>query len=158
MSFKYVLLLLIFLVGCSSANKPYQEHPRQTTRVEKYNEIDWQNFEPTILIKSKLQKKLIAIYMYSNNCVMCKRMESYTFADPGVIDIMGKYFINVKVNGEERPEIEAALNEAHIYPATILLAPDGTYLVGINGYVSAKQYSSSLMGIIKIAKDSGVVK
>lgn len=158
--YKYILLL--FLIACTPQQSKQitvaQNKQKQQTPIKIHNEINWQKFEPQILIKAKLQKKLIAVYMYSDNCVMCKKMESYTFTDPNVIKIMSQYFINVKINGEEFPEIEAALNEGHVYPSTVLLAPDGTYLIGINGYMQSKQYSSSLMSIINIAKESDVIK
>lgn len=163
MCLKYLLLILSLIISCSHQQQYKQQLPQPKTNLLskeniKYNEITWQNFEPATLIKSKLQKKLVAIYMYSDNCYQCYRMESSTFIDSTVIDVINENFIPVKVNGEERPDIEAALNEAHVYPSLILLAPDGTYIISINGYMPVKEFLTSLMMIVNIAKESGVIK
>lgn len=90
-------------------------------------------------------------------CDGCDVMKKTTLLDKDVVNIVNRYFIMVKVDGNERQDIAQAINEKGVYPSTICLAPDGTYLVGINGYMPPKSYMAALKAIVSVAKENGVI-
>ena len=97
-----------------------------------HNPVHWEAWHDEILQQAKDEKKLILISIGYAACHWCHVMEHECFEDEEVAQTMNAHFINIKVDREERPDID------HIYmdalqmmtgsggwPLNILALPDG---------------------------------
>ncbi len=106
-----------------------------------YNPVDWFPWGDDALKQAKEQKKPILLSVGYSACHWCHVMERESFENDGIAQLMNKYFINIKVDREERPDIDeiymqatTAMNQGHGgWPMTVFLTPDqepifaGTY-------------------------------
>jgi uncharacterized protein YyaL (SSP411 family) len=97
-----------------------------------HNPVDWNAWNPEILAKAKKENSLILISIGYAACHWCHVMEHNCFEDEEVAEVMNTNFINIKIDREERPDID------HIYmdalqlmtgsggwPLNIVALPDG---------------------------------
>lgn len=97
-----------------------------------HNPVNWEAWNDEALLKAKKENKLILISIGYAACHWCHVMEHECFEDEEVAETMNAHFINIKVDREERPDID------HIYmdalqmmtgsggwPLNILALPDG---------------------------------
>ncbi|HCG91401.1 MAG TPA: thioredoxin domain-containing protein [Dehalococcoidia bacterium] len=104
------------------------------------NPVDWYPWSAEALEKSKNDKKPILLSIGYSACHWCHVMEAESFENPQIASIMNDLFINIKVDREERPDIDAIFMEAVQmmtgsggWPMTVFLTPEqqpffsGTY-------------------------------
>ncbi|KAJ8923165.1 hypothetical protein NQ315_001719 [Exocentrus adspersus] len=70
------------------------------------NPVDWYPWGQEAFDKAKAENKLIFLSVGYSTCHWCHVMEKESFENPSVAEIMNKYFINVKVDREERPDVD----------------------------------------------------
>ncbi len=106
-----------------------------------YNPVDWFPWGEDALNQAREQNKPILLSVGYSACHWCHVMERESFENEAIADLMNKYFINIKVDREERPDIDeiymqatTAMNQGHGgWPMTVFLTPDqepifaGTY-------------------------------
>jgi uncharacterized protein len=105
------------------------------------NPVAWYPWgEEALNLAKKLDKPILLSIGYSA-CHWCHVMAHESFEDDAVADIMNQHFINIKVDREERPDIDQIYQTAHSmlsqksggWPLTVFLTPDqqpyftGTY-------------------------------
>ena len=104
------------------------------------NPIDWFPWGAEAFDKAKREDKLVFLSIGYSTCHWCHVMAHESFADKEVADLLNKDFISVKVDREERPDIDQvymsvtqALTGSGGWPMTIFMTPDkkpfyaGTY-------------------------------
>jgi len=126
-----------------------------------YNPVDWHPWnEETFEIAKKLNKPIFLSIGYSA-CHWCHVMEHESFNDPDVAQLMNEVFINIKVDREERPDID------HIYmtvcqimtgsggwPLTILMAPNKKpFFAGTYFPKESNEFRVGIKDLIKRAKE-----
>jgi len=74
-----------------------------------HNPVDWYPWGKEALSKARDEKKLLIISIGYAACHWCHVMEHESFEDQGVADLMNEHFVCIKVDREERPDID------HIY-------------------------------------------
>jgi uncharacterized protein YyaL (SSP411 family) len=94
--------------------------------------IDWQHWNVEAFNAAKVNDKVILVSVGMEGCAACARMESITYTDPGVIDLVNENFVAIEVDAEARPDIGERYSD-WAWPATIFLAPDGTQVLAIRG-------------------------
>ncbi len=83
----------------SSDPSPYlQQH--------KNNPVHWQTWNKDSLKQARLLKKPILLSIGYSSCHWCHVMAHESFEDKPTADLMNKYFINIKVDREERPDLD----------------------------------------------------
>lgn len=70
------------------------------------NPVDWHPWGPEALKKAKDENKLIIVSIGYSACHWCHVMEHESFEDESVAAVMNKYFVCIKVDREERPDID----------------------------------------------------
>lgn len=70
------------------------------------NPVDWYPWGPEALQKAKDENKLIIVSIGYSACHWCHVMEHESFEDESVAAVMNKYFVCIKVDREERPDID----------------------------------------------------
>ena len=95
-------------------------------------DIDWRHWELAAFEAAKAQDKVILLSVGMEGCAACARMESITYTDPGVIDLITEHFIAIEVDAGARPDIGERYSD-WAWPATIFMAPDATQVLAIRG-------------------------
>ena len=96
------------------------------------NPVDWHPWGPEALALAKSEDKPILLSVGYAACHWCHVMERESFEDQATADYMNEHFVPVKVDREERPDIDAIYMEAVQsitghggWPLTAFLDPDG---------------------------------
>jgi len=105
-----------------------------------YNPVDWHPWGEEALSRSKKEGKPILLSVGYSSCHWCHVMEKESFENEAIAKIMNERFINIKVDREERPDLdELYMNAVQVmtgsggWPMTVFLTPDlvpfhaGTY-------------------------------
>jgi uncharacterized protein YyaL (SSP411 family) len=70
------------------------------------NPVDWYPWGADALRKAKDENKLIIVSIGYSACHWCHVMEHESFEDDSIAAVMNKYFVCIKVDREERPDID----------------------------------------------------
>jgi uncharacterized protein YyaL (SSP411 family) len=98
----------------------------------KHNPVDWWPWNPQALAEAKRANKPILLSVGYAACHWCHVMAHESFEDDGTAAVMNDLFVNIKVDREERPDIDQIYMSAlHLmgehggWPLTMFLTPDG---------------------------------
>ena len=102
------------------------------------NPVDWYPWGPEALERARAEDKPILLSVGYSACHWCHVMAHESFEDPAVAAVMNRLFVNVKVDREERPDLDQIYQTAHQmlaqrgggWPLTMFLAPDGAPFFG----------------------------
>ena len=96
------------------------------------NPVDWHPWGPEALARAKAENRPILLSIGYAACHWCHVMAHESFENDAIADLMNRYFVNVKVDREERPDIDTIYMQAlHMmgqqggWPLTMFLTPDG---------------------------------
>lgn len=103
-----------------------------------HNPVDWHPWGQEALDKAKAADKPILVSIGYSTCHWCHVMERESFEDEKVAAFMNEHFINIKVDREERPDVDAIYMEAVQlvqngqggWPLNCFLMPDGRPFFG----------------------------
>ncbi len=102
-----------------------------------HNPVDWQAWSDEVFTRARLENKLVFLSVGYSTCHWCHVMERECFEVPAVADVMNHHFINVKVDREERPDIDAtymaylqATTGQGGWPMSVWLTPAGQAVFG----------------------------
>jgi uncharacterized protein YyaL (SSP411 family) len=96
------------------------------------NPIHWKAWNAQALEKARNENKLIIVSIGYSACHWCHVMEHESFENEEVADVMNRHFISIKVDREERPDVDATYMKAVQlmtgqggWPMNAVLLPDG---------------------------------
>ena len=124
-----------------------------------HNPVDWHPWGEQALRLAREQDKPILLSIGYSACHWCHVMAHESFEDPEVARVMNELFVNIKVDREERPDLDKIYQVAHSlltqrnggWPLTMFLTPDeripffgGTYFpkqprFGLPGFIDILQ-------------------
>jgi uncharacterized protein YyaL (SSP411 family) len=109
-------------------------------RQHAYNPVDWYPWGPEALETARRENKPILLSIGYAACHWCHVMEHESFEDPDTAALMNESFVSIKVDREERPDLDSlymdvvqAMTGSGGWPMTVFLTPDlvpfyaGTY-------------------------------
>jgi uncharacterized protein YyaL (SSP411 family) len=113
-----------------------------------HNPVDWYPWGEEALTRAREEDRLILLSIGYAACHWCHVMERESFEDADIATQMNGYFVNIKVDREERPDLDeiymaatVAMNQGQGgWPMTVFLTPDlepvfaGTYFPPVDGY------------------------
>ncbi|VEF48242.1 thioredoxin [Bacillus freudenreichii] len=73
----------------------------------KRNPVNWLEWSPEAFEKAKREDKPIFLSIGYSTCHWCHVMERESFEDPNVAELLNKYFVPIKVDREERPDVDS---------------------------------------------------
>lgn len=124
-----------------------------------HNPVNWKPWSPTALEEAEKEDKLVLVSVGYSSCHWCHVMEEETFVDEEVAKIMNENFINIKVDREERPDVD------HVYmtalqlmkgnggwPLNVITLPNGKPIYG-GTYHTKEQWTEVLTEISKLYKE-----
>ena len=96
------------------------------------NPVDWHPWEQSVLDRAVNEDKLILVSIGYSACHWCHVMAHECFEDPDVARLMNDHFINIKVDREERPDVDHFFMTAVQlmggrggWPLNVVALPDG---------------------------------
>jgi hypothetical protein len=127
------------------------------------NPVDWYPWGPEALERARSEDKAILLSIGYSACHWCHVMAHESFEDPQVAAAMNRLFINVKVDREERPDLDQIYQSAHQmlaqrpggWPLTMFLSPDGAPFFG--GTYFPKQARHGLPGFAELCERIGAI-
>jgi uncharacterized protein len=125
----------------SASNPPHENRLAHETSPyllqHKNNPVDWWPWGPDALAEAKRTDKPILLSIGYAACHWCHVMAHESFEDPATAAVMNELFVNIKVDREERPDIDQIYMQAlHLlgqpggWPLTMILNPDGEPIWG----------------------------
>jgi uncharacterized protein YyaL (SSP411 family) len=125
-----------------------------------HNPVNWFPWNSETLQLAKTSNKLLLISVGYAACHWCHVMEHESFEDSEVAEAMNSNFINVKVDREERPDIDQVyMNAVQLmtgrggWPMNVIALPDGRPFWG-GTYFKKEQWLDALKQISKIYNNS----
>jgi uncharacterized protein YyaL (SSP411 family) len=104
------------------------------------NPVEWYPWGEEALSRAKAEDKPIFLSIGYSSCHWCHVMEHESFEDPEIAALMNKYFVNIKVDREQRPDLDeiymsftTSMTGQGGWPMSVFLTPDlkpfyaGTY-------------------------------
>ncbi|MBN8683033.1 MAG: thioredoxin domain-containing protein [Chitinophagales bacterium] len=97
-----------------------------------HNPVDWYAWRPEAFERARAEQKPILVSIGYATCHWCHVMERESFENPEVAALMNAHFINIKVDREERPDVDAIYMDACQmltggggWPLNCFLTPEG---------------------------------
>ena len=120
------------------------------------NPVDWYPWGEEALAAARSHDKPILLSIGYSACHWCHVMAHESFEDPEVAAEMNRHFVNIKVDREERPDLDQIYQTAHAmltqrsggWPLTLFLMPDGTPFFG--GTYFPKRARHGMAGFLEL--------
>ncbi|GEQ84496.1 thioredoxin [Patiriisocius marinistellae] len=163
---KVTLVLLLTFASCNSSKKDivntHQFKNLLVNETSPYllqhanNPVDWLAWNDVTFATAKEKNKLIIISIGYAACHWCHVMEHESFEDNAVADVMNENYISIKVDREERPDVDQIyINAVQLmtgsagWPLNVVALPDGRPVWG-GTYFKKRDWISALEQIQKI--------
>ena len=146
---KHILLSIIFITGLScKQNMKFTNHKNIKTNSlinetspyllqHAYNPVEWYAWNNETMELAKKQNKLVVISIGYSACHWCHVMEEESFENDSVAKLMNDRFVNIKVDREERPDVDQIYVNAVTlmtgsagWPLNVIALPDGRPIFG----------------------------
>jgi uncharacterized protein len=118
-----------------STDRPTNRLARETSPYllqHAHNPVDWYPWGPEALDRASREDKPILLSIGYAACHWCHVMEAESFEDPETAALMNEHFVSIKVDREERPDVDAiymdavqAMTGGGGWPLTAFLTPEG---------------------------------
>ncbi|HTB34783.1 MAG TPA: thioredoxin domain-containing protein, partial [bacterium] len=101
------------------------------------NPVDWMPWGEEAFARAKAEDKLMLVSIGYSTCHWCHVMEHESFSKPAVAELMNQWLVCVKVDREERPDVDRvymnavmALSGSGGWPLNCFITPDGKPIYG----------------------------
>ncbi len=101
-----------------------------------HNPVDWYPWGPEAFAKAKKENKPVFLSVGYSSCYWCHVMERESFVDPAIAKALNAGFVCIKVDREERPDVDQVYMAALQvfgpggWPMSLFLTPDGRPFFG----------------------------
>ena len=116
-------------------------------RQHKNNPVDWYPWGDEAFDKARAEDKPIMLSVGYSACHWCHVMAHESFEDPATAEVMNRLFVNIKVDREERPDVDAvymtavqSLTGRGGWPMTVFLTPEGQPFYGGTYYPKEERH------------------
>jgi uncharacterized protein YyaL (SSP411 family) len=111
------------------------------------NPVDWYPWGEEAFTKARVEDKPIFLSIGYSTCHWCHVMEHESFEDPGIAAILNEHFVPIKVDREERPDVDRiymtslqAMGQNGGWPLSMFLTPDLRPFYGGTYYPPSSRY------------------
>ncbi|GMN11980.1 thioredoxin domain-containing protein [Croceitalea sp. MTPC9] len=163
--FSSIILVLVFLLNGCAQKKEKMSHKYTNALINEtspyllqhaHNPVNWEAWHPEVLKKAEEENKLLLISIGYAACHWCHVMEHECFEDEEVAKMMNENFINIKIDREERPDVDQIYMDAIQmmtgnggWPLNIVALPDGRPFWGAT-YLPKDSWVKSLTKLIEL--------
>ena len=166
----YLLLIVAFLfTSCNTKNNNKENHKFTNDLINEtspyllqhaHNPVDWKAWNKETLDRAKAENKLIIISVGYSACHWCHVMEQESFENEAVAKLMNDNFISIKVDREERPDIDQIyMNAVQLmtgkggWPLNCIALPDGRPIFG-GTYFTKEEWIKALTQLSNLYKEN----
>lgn len=107
--------------------------------------IPWQEWNEAAFTQARAEDKPVMLFLGAFWCRFCQRMDEGAFSDTEVIALLNAYFIALRVEYMQRPDVDARYN-LNGWPTIAFMAPNGQLLGAVN-YLPADQFKELLIDV-----------
>ena len=141
-----LLVVTLILISCNNQSDNMKNHKYTNALVNEtspyllqhaHNPVNWHPWNKETLTKAEQEGKLILISIGYSACHWCHVMEDESFEDDSVAEYMNQNFINIKIDREERPDIDKIymnavqlMTQSGGWPLNCIALPDGKPIWG----------------------------
>ena len=104
--------------------------------------INWQSWDEAAFAKAQDENKPVLLAISAVWCYWCHVMDETTYSDPDVCRLINEYYVAVRVDSDQRPDINARYNVGG-WPTTAFLTGHGGIIAGAT-YLPADQFLAML--------------
>ncbi len=112
------------------------------------NPVDWYPWGEAALAKARAEDKPIFLSIGYAACHWCHVMAHESFENPAIAAQMNEHFVNIKVDREERPDLDSIYMQAVVaftgsggWPMSVFLSPDGRPFYGGTYFPPVRRYN-----------------
>ncbi len=150
MKYAFIFIISLSVFACTSQTNGQMSEKKHTNALvnstspyllqHAYNPVNWEEWSPEVLKRAEEEDKPIIVSIGYSSCHWCHVMEKESFEDTAVARLMNDNFVTIKVDREERPDVDQIYMDAiHAmglnggWPLNVFLTPDqkpfygGTY-------------------------------
>ena len=124
-------------------------------RQHAYNPVDWKPWTETAWEEARAEDKLVIVSIGYSACHWCHVMEHETFEDSAAAAFMNEHFVNIKVDREERPDVDGVymtavqlMTQRGGWPLNVVCLPDGRPVYG-GTYFPRERWLQALGSVLK---------
>ena len=164
-----VIALMMLMFSCNSQNVDRMSEYKYTNSLinqtspyllqHAHNPVNWMAWNEETLKKAQIEDKPIIISIGYSACHWCHVMEHESFENEGIAQIMNENFICIKVDREERPDIDQIYMDAvHVitgsggWPLNCFALPNGDAFYG-GTYFPTNKWKQTLLSIANTYKN-----
>ncbi|MCI0387855.1 MAG: thioredoxin domain-containing protein [Acidobacteria bacterium] len=121
-----------------------------------YNPVDWFPWGEEAFEKARKENKLIFLSIGYSTCFWCHQMERHVFENEDLAAMMNRYFVSIKVDREERPDVDRvymsalqAMTGGGGWPMSMFLTPDLKPFYGAT-YIPPEQFRKLIDKIYEV--------
>ncbi|MCA5006521.1 thioredoxin domain-containing protein [Sphingobacterium bovistauri] len=125
-----------------------------------HNPVHWFPWGQEALERAKEENKLIIISIGYSACHWCHVMERESFENEAIAQTMNKFYVSIKIDREERPDIDQIymiavqlMTNAGGWPLNVICLPDGRPIYG-GTYFKAHDWQNVLLQIAQMWEDT----
>lgn len=164
----FFALFVLLIISCKEKNTEQEKHKFTNALINEtspyllqhaHNPVDWRAWSQEAFDDAKKEGKLVLISIGYSSCHWCHVMEKETFEDEETAKMMNENFINIKVDREERPDVDEVymtalqlLTGQGGWPLNILALPNGKPLHA-GTYHTKEQWNEVLARINGLYQD-----
>ena len=171
-------IVVLLLIGLNASQLTAQEEKSEDSKVQKkehanhlvnetspyllthaHNPVDWYPWGEEAFAKAKQEKKMIFLSVGYSSCHWCHVMERESFEDEEIADYLNEHYVCVKVDREERPDVDQvymtavqALTRRGGWPMSVFLHPDGRPFTGGSYFPARDGDREGMPGFLTITK------
>ncbi|MFD2553270.1 thioredoxin domain-containing protein [Sphingobacterium tabacisoli] len=125
-----------------------------------HNPVHWMPWGEEALTKAKQENKLIIISIGYSACHWCHVMERESFENEAIAQTMNKFYVSIKIDREERPDIDQIymiavqlMTKSGGWPLNVICLPDGRPIYG-GTYFKAQDWQNILLQIAQMWEET----
>ena len=125
-----------------------------------HNPVNWKPWDENLLKQAEAENKLLIVSIGYSACHWCHVMEHESFEDESVAETMNAHYIPIKIDREERPDIDAIYMSAIQlmtgqggWPLNVIILPDGRPVWG-GTYFPKEHWMDALQQIAQIHREN----
>ena len=134
-------LVVLITISCDTKSNNKMDHAYTNELINEtspyllqhaHNPVNWQPWSDDALTQAKEENKLLIVSIGYSSCHWCHVMEHESFGDTAVANVMNSNYVSIKVDREERPDVDNVyMNAVQLmtggggWPLNVIILPDG---------------------------------